>query len=725
MSDYYNALSQKRGDSTELQECIRKVVENLKKNETSINRPGMLLGKIQSGKTRAFIGVIAQAFDNSYDISVVLTKGTKVLARQTYERILTDFSELVEDDKLQVYDIMNLPQNLTTYVLRQKLIFVAKKQKHNLDRIIECIEKTYPNLKNKKILIIDDEADFASIGFKKSKEDKNEIEVKKIAGLINELRTKAERTDFLQVTATPYSLYLQPEDFEIEGKIFKPIRPAFTVLLPTFNGYVGGNYYFSEEDYEDTIDDYIYQEIQSNELDIIKRGDRRVFRIEEALTSNKIRALRKSIVNFVVGSTIRRIQQSTIGVRPLKYSFIVHTEISKKTHTWQEEIVTEIKKQLIELADNNVNFLNDMVKKSFEELNQSLRLLNLEIPRLEKVQNEVCSSLQNGFIMITKVNSEKQVEELLNSRGELKLTNPFNIFIGGQILDRGITIENLIGFYYGRKPNKFQQDTVLQHSRMYGNRKLEDLGVTRFYTTSEIYQAMKKIHEFDSALREAFEKGGHEAGIVFIRKDENDKIIPCSPNKILISTITSLKPHKRMLPIGFQTKRKTKIKKAIKRLDEFIFNSIDTAGVGKIDLKDALMIIDAIDSTLIFEFGYGWNGTNLKAFKAGLEYLSLNTPIDGSHDRGKVWVIVRKNRNIKRIDSQGLFENAPDTPKGERGETKIARELAQNIPALILLRENGDEKINGWMGSPFWWPVLIAPKSTPTVIYASDTVDYN
>lgn len=31
------------------------------------NRPGMLLGKIQSGKTRAFLGVIARAFDRGYD----------------------------------------------------------------------------------------------------------------------------------------------------------------------------------------------------------------------------------------------------------------------------------------------------------------------------------------------------------------------------------------------------------------------------------------------------------------------------------------------------------------------------------------------------------------------------------------------------------------------------------------------------------------------------------
>jgi len=58
----------------------------------------MLLGKIQSGKTRAFIGVIALAFDNDYDIAIILTKGTKVLAQQTYERLVDDFKDFIDDN---------------------------------------------------------------------------------------------------------------------------------------------------------------------------------------------------------------------------------------------------------------------------------------------------------------------------------------------------------------------------------------------------------------------------------------------------------------------------------------------------------------------------------------------------------------------------------------------------------------------------------------------------
>ena len=79
-------------------------------------------------------------------------------------------------------------------------------------------------------------------------------------------------------------------------------------------------------------------------------------------------------------------------------------------------------------------------------------------------------SLVDGHLMITTVNSNREIEELLDDDGQLKLRTPLNLYIGGQILDRGITIRNLIGFYYGRNPQNFQQDTVLQHARMCGAR---------------------------------------------------------------------------------------------------------------------------------------------------------------------------------------------------------------------------------------------------------------
>ena len=55
-------------------------------------------------------------------------------------------------------------------------------------------------------------------------------------------------------------------------------------------------------------------------------------------------------------------------------------------------------------------------------------------------------ALQSGDVVRETVNSDHQVMALLDERCELRLRTPFNIFVGGSILDRGITIPNLIAF---------------------------------------------------------------------------------------------------------------------------------------------------------------------------------------------------------------------------------------------------------------------------------------
>jgi len=102
--------------------------------------------------------------------------------------------------------------------------------------------------------------------------------------------------------------------------------------------------------------------------------------------------------------------------------------------------------------------------------------------------------------MITKVNHGRQVEELLDEEGQLRLRTPLNVFIGRPFLDRGITIANLIAFFYGCRPQIYQQDTVVQHSRMFGFRPIQDLTASCFYTEPRIYQAMRRMHESDVGL---------------------------------------------------------------------------------------------------------------------------------------------------------------------------------------------------------------------------------
>jgi len=709
--DFFEELTKKRKDSEGLKNCIKETVEGLIENDTDINKPGMLLGRIQSGKTRAFIGVIALAFDNDYDMAIILTKGTKALAKQTYIRLEKDFWEFIQDDKVKIFDIMHVPENLPKYVLRQKLIMVVKKQKDNLKRIVKALADTYPDLSNKKLLIIDDEADYASIGFTKNKE-KDELELKKIAGQIDILRTKVNTSDFLQVTATPYSLYLQPDEIEIKEYIFKPIRPAFTVLLPIYPGYVGGDHYFPKED-EESLANHIYEEVPLDEILALKKEDRRSFKLEEALLSPRIRVMRKAILNFITGACIRRTQLKENKEKDKKYSFIIHTEQSRNSHSWQQNIVNKIKELLVEAAFNDPSKLKSLIQESYNDLSVSLDMIKNKPTAFEDVFLEVVNSLKEDYLIITKVNSENEVEKLLDEFGQLKLLTPLNIFIGGQILDRGITIDNLIGFYYGRRPNRYQQDTVLQHSRMYGNREIPDLAVTRFYTAVTIYEAMKRINEIDNALRETFEKKAQNAEVVFIHKDVTNRVIPCSPNKILLSTTTTLTPHKRVLPIGFQTDYKSKIYKTVDKIDKIIDdllkNETNQDKPFLMDIELAKMIISEISATLIFEKGYEWD---VRAFKASMEYLSRCTT--DKTISGKIWCLVRKERNISRL-RENRFSNVPDS----QDIVEMAREYAQDIPTLTLLRQEGKEKF-GWRNAPFWWPVMVVPKNIIPVIYSSE-----
>jgi primosomal protein N' len=105
---FYDQLASKRGDPPELREKVEEVLEKLQTEATSTKRPGILLGRVQSGKTRAFLGVIARAFDRGYD-AVILTKGTKSLAEQTLSRVKEDFREFIAADQVEVLDILHVP----------------------------------------------------------------------------------------------------------------------------------------------------------------------------------------------------------------------------------------------------------------------------------------------------------------------------------------------------------------------------------------------------------------------------------------------------------------------------------------------------------------------------------------------------------------------------------------------------------------------------------------
>ena len=688
------------------------IIESMEKIENIGDKPLMMLGKIQSGKTRSFIGVTALAFDNGYDLAIILTKNSNALARQTVARMQQEFAVFKDDDIVDIFDIMCIPQELSRFELDKKLIIVVKKEKNNLPKMIDFIEK-YSLGSQKKCLIIDDEADFCSIGFEINKET-DEYDLRTIASQINSLREHIT-CKFIQVTATPYALYLQPETIELkhDDKIV-PIKPADTVLVPYGDKYIGGDYYFDTE--KNPLNKFLFYAINEEELTIIKSQDRRKFKTETVLTNKRVEGLRTAIINFIVAGCIRIIQN---GGQPRgkqnKFSFIIHTEIAKAAHQNQENIINELFEQIKEEVTGNTELIQCYVRESYDGFKKSILAYTEKypeegfvVPDYAKVKEYFYRAIEEEWVCKSIVNSEIDINTMLDDEGQLKLRNPLNIFIGGQILDRGITIANLIGFYYGRSPKKMQQDSVLQHARMYGYRKLKDLAVTKFYTTPDLYLRMRQINEFDRELRSDIEQGNFDDGVIFIGQDSSGRIVPCSPNKILISNTRVLKAGSTALPVGFNTGYKTNIQKYVNEIDKVLQKCNHGVITGQYELtqEDALEIIFLVYKTLELEIEDCLKAEELASM---IKYLSK--------DSHKVKIYCVENRNISRFKADSKYYS--DAPYTGSSDLKLARDMAISEPTLMLIKQNGKSEL-GWRDAEFYWPVLVVQQNVKAAVYTSD-----
>lgn len=710
MTTFYARLRDTRKDDEALSSCIERVVNQLEIITTTSDRPGMLLGKIQSGKTRAFVGVIARSFDRGTDIAIVLTKGTKTLSAQTVARLGTDFRDFIDQDDFIVLDIMKMPGKLTRSELSRKIVIVAKKQAQNLSKLTEFLNN-HAALKGRRVLLIDDEADLASVRFVRKRGEAS-IEQGRIAEQMDELRRMVEGIAFLQVTATPYSLYLQPKGYDAgaagQNFVFKPKKPAFTELLPIHGGYVGGDDYFGG--YED--DDprhFLMAMVDDQEQDALRRSDQRRIKAASVLTSPNTAGIRRAIVTFVLAVCVRRWQQAEASERKRKYAMVIHNDTQRAAHAWQSQVIEWIFDAILMAAAQAPNSLRPLFDEAFEDLSKSVIADRDRMPPKEEIFAQIIDAFQSDDVVRETVNSDNDVMALLDEKAELRLRTPYNIYIGGNILDRGITIPNLISFYYGRNPRTMQADTVLQHSRMYGNRSRADLAVTRFYTSRDVYDRLYTINTFENALRDAFETGANDQGVVFIQADARAQVRPCAPNKILLSDVIAVRPNGLLVPTAFQTKSATAMAKAQGQLERLIEPKWrDQGKFFEIDRQHALSIIGQVETTMRFDDGaFEWD-----AMRGLLDYYS--DVRDGGD--GKILVLAETGRKLSREksgDKSGLsiLGTALRSVVLGSGRTK---------PALVLLQQEGSTEL-GWSGSKFWWPILAAPSNVEPCIFATKT----
>ena len=737
----------------EKKQCIENTVNQLLEEGSHAEEPGLLLGKIQCGKTDTFEDIIGLAFDKGIDVCIVLTKGTKPLAQQTIMRMKKDYrffkasDDLKQNVTINIFDIMDVWKNLKQAKVESgKTVIVCKKQATNLDHLIEMFTEKSPFLKKKKVLVVDDEADFASRNYRSVRAealvDKNgkplvqdaETEMAKISQQIDDFRKIPEYCRYLQVTATPYCLYLQPQgELNLNGNIVKPFKPRFTSLVPLHSRSIGGKEYFEDSKDPDSMYSHLFHQVDEKCIDVLGHEDKRY--LKNPISSGNIYGLTYAVISYFMATAIRRIQKKEEG-KDYKSSALIHVEIDKRNHDWQQRIINRlidsIKDVIVEedQSDQRIWTAIDVNYSDFIESNRKGReagLIDVELPSLDEIKDNLRELFNTNNYHVQVVNSDEQVSTLLDEEsGELSLDTAANIFIGGNILDRGITIKNMLCFFYGRNPKNFQQDTVLQHARMYGARAKEDMAVTRLHTTDLIHKILVRMNELDNQLREWFIAGKDKADVnaVFLGYDKNIK--PCAMQKIKASNALTLKPQIRMLPVGFWTGGKTATSKILQKIDELIeyapgFAHKDDNGFFEMDKNRVVEILKLVESMYVFDDKPSINNldhkNDVQEMLCALEYCT-------DKSNGKVYVLHRTDRDMGRIRANGGWIDAPDDG---RTDTKPSREKAIDAPVLMLIRQNGNKKIDeatgmnvGWNNTPFYRPVLMTQKNINPVMFAID-----
>lgn len=734
--------------------CVEDTVAQLLEIGPRSEEPGLLLGKIQCGKTDTFEDIIGLSFDRGVDVAIVITKGTKALVGQTIKRMKKDYRYFRESDILNqkatinIYDIMEIGRHglQRAKVESSKIVIVCKKEPKNMERLIDLFERKSMFLKRKKVIVVDDEADFASRNYRSVKPavlvgsdgnpipQKAEMGMARISQQIDDFRKIPDFCRYLQVTATPYCLYLQPDgELNLNGNVVKPFKPRFTSIVPTHKLYVGGQQYFVESKDPDSMYSHLYYQVEQKCIDVMGHEDKRY--LNRAVASSNLYGLTRAILAFFMATAVRRIQKRQEG-KDYKSSAVIHVDIDRKEHQWQLNVVNrlieDIKKAIVDEEQSDQRIVNaiQFVYDDYKESNRKGResnLISVSFPTLDDVLNEIKDifSPRKKNYHVQLVNSDEDMVSMLDEEsGELRLETAANIFIGGNILDRGVTIKNMLCFFYGRNPKNFKQDTVLQHARMYGARPKEDMAVMRLHTTNQIYNVLVRMNDLDEQLRQWFieDKDQLEPNAVFVGYDKNIK--PCAASKIKASNALLIQPQKRVLPVGFWTGSKKQIRETVEKIDGLIENAPqyrnkDTNGFFEIDKALVADILDLIESTYIYEpkLMNMDHRNDMKELRCVLDYCA-------SKSDGKLFALHRIDRNMSRVRDNGSFVDAPDDG---RTDVKPSKEIAIDRPVIMFIRQNGNiEKdpitgeSKGWNGAHFYWPVLMPQLHITPVMYSFD-----
>lgn len=496
---------------------------------------GLVMGYVQSGKTANYLALIAKAADLGYKLVIVLAGIHNSLRLQTQRRVNRALGidprgatrpqaglrwvSLTEDNIHGDFK----PGTIDANILQgnERVVIVCKKIAPVLRRLSNWLER-YPPPEILPVLIIDDEADLASIntgGNRPPIEEQTDLTSEDFEGVtdvndildpsainyeIRKLVNSFNRKCYIAYTATPFANILI-NHLALDRDVYKDLYPKnFIVSLPMPRGYIGAEKLFGREALpgeEEDVRGYegIIKIIPINDASLLTPPASNVPDYKPIIPDS----LKEAFYDYILATAAR---MHRVG-NAIPSTMLVHTHQRKIVQNRLGEALREF----VSEARDIWRYENDSILPDFEaRWNNNFRPVIVSINEnkdvsFEKIKPHIDEIFHDPVSVI-----------ILNSDSEEELDyemDPFikAVIVGGNRLSRGLTLEGLITSYYTR--NSDQYDTLMQMGRWFGFRG-DYIDLTRLYTTELLKEKFEHLASAEEELR-------HE-----IARYEREKLTP-------------------------------------------------------------------------------------------------------------------------------------------------------------------------------------------------------
>ena len=528
----------------------------------SWDRRGLVMGHVQSGKTANYCGLVCKAADAGYKVIIVLAGVHNSLRSQTQIRLEEGFLGFMNDTFGTVRQtfkpigvgLMDSSIRANTGTSRVEkgdfnqtvasqfgihpgglpLLFVVKKHVGVLNNLImwirSCADAQEEATGRKFVrdvpaLVIDDEADLASVDTKRQAfdehgqpdEDHNPAKTNRNIRLL--LRS-FEKVAYVAYTATPFAnIYIHDKGWtrEVGDDLFPR---SFIVNIPPPSNYMGPSRMFGIEEDEDAglekvtplpvvrpVRDYAASEqIDETSGWMPPKLENRTAHTPKYQGHKVVPpSLREAIMCFLVAAAVRKLREPG----PLFNSMLIHVVRYTKVQKRVTDQVTLCLKDIHQRLRNGDGDRAPTIAEEFEEIWKRefipttarcadiLGQPQLALPAWSSVHPSL-EDIVSGVRIKTINGSAGDILDYENH----KATGMDMIAIGGDKLSRGLTLEGLSVSYFLRASRMY--DTLMQMGRWFGYRE-QYIDVCRLYTTAELFEWFAHIATASEELQSEFD----------------------------------------------------------------------------------------------------------------------------------------------------------------------------------------------------------------------------